>query len=150
MVDWYDVVLMFTKLCHHLPFSCVNLTYPAVLPDASVIVVFHNDALSVLARTLNSILDRSPATLLKQVILVDDHSTRRSYTHFYKEKELIISLYKTTVRPHLEYCIHAWRPYRKKAIDMLERVHRRATKMIQKLRKQCRLDIIKFHFPKER
>ena len=52
----------------------------------------------------------------------------------YKEKELIIPLYKTTDRPHLEYCIQAWRPYRKKDIDILERVQRRATKMIQKLR----------------
>ena len=26
----------------------------------------------------------------------------------YKEKELIITLYKTIVRPHLEYCIQAW------------------------------------------
>ena len=52
----------------------------------------------------------------------------------YKEKELIIPLYKTIVRPHLEYCIQAWRPYRKKDIDMLERVQRRATNMIPKLR----------------
>ena len=49
----------------------------------------------------------------------------------YKEKELIKPLYKTIVRPHLEYCIQT---YRKKDIDMLERVQRRATKMIQKLR----------------
>ena len=52
----------------------------------------------------------------------------------YKENELIIPLYKTIDRPHLEYCIQAWRPYRKKDIDMLESVQRRATKSIQQLR----------------
>ena len=51
----------------------------------------------------------------------------------YKKKELIIPLYKTTDRSHLEYCIQAWRPYRKKDINILERVKRRATKMVPKL-----------------
>ena len=57
---------------------------------------------------------------------------RRTVT--YKEKQLIIPLYKTIVRPHLEYCIKAWRPYRKKDIDKLERIQRRATKIIPELR----------------
>ena len=35
---------------------------------------------------------------------------RRTIT--YKEKQLIVPQYKITVRPHLEYCIQAWRPYR--------------------------------------
>ena len=34
---------------------------------------------------------------------------RRNIT--YKGKKLIIPLYKAIVRPHLEYCIQAWRPY---------------------------------------
>ena len=55
-------------------------------------------------------------------------------TIMYKEKQLIVPLYKAIVRPHLEYCIQAWRPYRKKDIDKLERTQRRATKMIQELR----------------
>ena len=46
----------------------------------------------------------------------------------YKEKRLIIPLYKTIVRPHLEYRIQAWIPYRKKDINTLERIQRRATK----------------------
>ena len=57
---------------------------------------------------------------------------RRNIT--YKGKKLIIPLYKAIVRPHLEYCIQAWSPYRKKDIDTLERIQRRATKMIPELR----------------
>ena len=33
------------------------------------------------------------------------------------KNELIIPLYKTIVRPHLEYFIQAWRPYRKNDIE---------------------------------
>ena len=57
---------------------------------------------------------------------------RRTIT--YKEKQVIVPLYKAIVRPHLEYCIQAWRPYRKKNIGKLERIQRRATKMIPELR----------------
>ena len=42
---------------------------------------------------------------------------RRTIT--YKEKQQIVPLYKAIVRPHLAYCIQAWRPYRKKDIDRL-------------------------------
>ena len=47
-----------------------------------------------------------------------------SRTIMYKEKQLIVPLYKAIVRPHLVYCIQAWRPYRKKDIDKLERIQR--------------------------
>ena len=53
---------------------------------------------------------------------------RRTIT--YKEKQLIVPLYKAVVRPHLEYCIQAWRPYRNKDIDKLERIQRTATEII--------------------
>ena len=47
----------------------------------------------------------------------------------YEEIKLIVSLHKAIVRLDLEYCIQAWRPYGKKDIDTLERIHGRATKM---------------------
>ena len=53
---------------------------------------------------------------------------RRNIT--YKEKSLIVPLYKAIVRPHLEYCIQAWSPYLRKDIYMLEKIQRRATKLI--------------------
>ena len=52
----------------------------------------------------------------------------------YKENKLIIPVCKALVRPHLEYCIQAWRLYRKKDIDTLERIQIIATKMTSEVK----------------
>ena len=49
-------------------------------------------------------------------------------------QQIVLSLYKTLVRPHLEYCIQAWCPHLQKDIELLEKVQRRVTKLVSALK----------------
>ena len=51
-----------------------------------------------------------------------------------RDKSLIIHIYKATVRQDLEYFIQAWRLHLRKYIDLIERVQRRAMKLIPEFR----------------
>lgn len=58
------------------PLSCQDLTYNHNIIPVSVVIVFHNEYLSVLLRSIHSILNRTPTQLLTEVILVDDASSK--------------------------------------------------------------------------
>ena len=59
---------------------CAEERYPpnSQLPTTSVVIIFHNEAWTVLLRTVHSVIDRSPPELLKEIILVDDYSDFRT------------------------------------------------------------------------
>ena len=48
-----------------------------------------------------------------------------------KEESSMLILYKTLVRPILEYCIPVWCPYRKNDIMKIEKIQKRFTKIIE-------------------
>ncbi|XP_031724034.1 polypeptide N-acetylgalactosaminyltransferase 18-like isoform X3 [Anarrhichthys ocellatus] len=57
------------------PDGCRNMSYSSDLPQLSVIFIFVNEALSVLLRSVHTAIQRTPLHLLKEIILVDDHSS---------------------------------------------------------------------------
>ncbi|XP_065896425.1 uncharacterized protein [Dysidea avara] len=70
--------------------------------------------------------DKASAKAMQSLGLI-----KRTFTHLTKESFLI--LYKTYVRPHLEYCVSIWNPFLAQNIDKLERIQQRATKLVPEL-----------------
>lgn len=53
--------------------------YDSTLPTTSVVIIFYNEAWTVLLRTVHSVLNETSADHLKEIILVDDHSDEGIY-----------------------------------------------------------------------
>ena len=57
---------------------------------------------------------------------------RRNFKNF--NKKIMLNLYKSLVRPHVDYCIQVWNPYLKKDIKLVEGVQRRMTRLIKEVK----------------
>ena len=57
-------------------FRCRSVKYLKYLPSTSVIVTVFNEWQSILLRTIHSIYNRTPHNLLKELIIVNDNSSK--------------------------------------------------------------------------
>ncbi|BHF77998.1 hypothetical protein SprV_0602110800 [Sparganum proliferum] len=53
---------------------------------------------------------------------------KRAFSSF--DEDCFVKVFQTFVRPHLEFAIQAWRPWTAKDFGILEKVQRRATKLV--------------------
>lgn len=71
-----------------VPSRCKQMSYPEDLPQISVVFIFVNEALSVILRSVHSVVNHTPSHLLKEIILVDDNSDNGEHT-----QQLLVCLF---------------------------------------------------------
>ena len=55
----------------------------------------------------------------------------------FKNWQVMLTLYRTLVRPHLEYSVQFWLPHYQKDVEALERVQKRFTRMLPGMEGIC-------------
>ncbi|KAL7637927.1 UNVERIFIED_CONTAM: hypothetical protein RMT77_011540 [Armadillidium vulgare] len=116
--------------CKVLHFGSRNIEYNYVIDDSDIKVVDEEKDLGVLiSKDLK--FAKQCADSVKKANKALGFIARNFE---YKSKNIILPLYKSLVRPHLEYAVQFWSPYLKKDIDKIERIQKRTTKLIPELR----------------
>jgi ribonucleases P/MRP protein subunit RPP40 len=102
----------------------------------------------------NTEIERDLGVIVSKVMKVFQHCSsvygkankmlgliKRNIKH--KKKDVMLILYKSIVRPHVEYCSSAWNPYYRKDVNLIERIQHRFTRLLPDLRNVPYLDRLK-------
>ena len=111
--------------------------------------LFHHIEKSVLERDLGLLIsnDLKWANQIDKVTKTANAiiaQIRQSFNYF--DPELVKMLYVALVRPHLEFAVSVWNPYLRKDIYNIEKIQRKATRMIPNLKRKSyehRLKVLK-------
>ena len=112
--------------CHVLHFSGKNKQYLYHIKGTLLKASDTEKDLGVLISK-----DLKPSKHIKEVVTKANQCLgmiRRSFSHI--DRDIFLLVYKTFIRPKLEYCSNIWSPHLIKDINLLENVQRRATKMV--------------------
>ena len=116
----------FSSLCY----ASTKLPPPSIIVQDTPLSLV--DSVKYLGIQINSDLSWSPhvANLCSKVRQLIGLLYRRFYKH--ADSTTLLQLYKSFVRPHLEYCSVVWNPYLVGDIEALERVQRFALRVCLK------------------
>ena len=101
-------------------------------------LLLNHDIVTIYLEKDLGVLISSDLKFSKQCIQVENKAQRllgyirRQFR--YRNKEIVLSLYNSLVRPHLEYAVQFWSPSLREDVQRLERVQARATKLIPSIR----------------
>ena len=128
LYDWCKKWKMFFNIskCHVIHFSKKNPQYFYHINGRLLESTSTEKDLGVVISK-----DLKPKEHIKEIVKKANQTLgmlRRTFVHI--DKDIFLLIYKSLVRPLLEYCHTAWSPYLAQDINLLERVQRRATKMV--------------------
>nr|XP_014344525.1 PREDICTED: polypeptide N-acetylgalactosaminyltransferase 9 [Latimeria chalumnae] len=69
-----DRISLDRSIPDYRPKKCKHTRYSSDLPQIAVVFIFVNEALSVILRSVHSVVNHTPSHLLKEIVLVDDNS----------------------------------------------------------------------------
>jgi len=129
LCDWAKEWLLWFNVskCKHLKYGTITSPYEYHMNDggcyAKLEVVSTEGVWITFKPNFTLHCDKASAKAMQSLGLI-----KMTFTHLTKESFLM--LYKTYIRPHLEYCVPIWNPYLAKIINKLECVQQRATKLV--------------------
>ena len=116
--------------CKVMHFGRKNLRYPYIMKESQLETVNSEKDLGILLSSDGKVSVQCAQACMKANRILG--MIKRSIV--YKNQQVMLQLYKSLVRPLVEYCTVAWAPHYQKDKLQIEQVQRRFTRLIPKMK----------------